>query len=453
MAISIGVLLLLCAVLVGLTAIQGPKLSGARVDTGRVVADTGQQLQMFANQPVAEVDAEQVTIAPHTPFQVTTQADVITVRFSQQLDHGIQYTVTVRGVTSPYQQREAELSYSFTTDAAAFHYLDRADPESERGEDAIIRTGVSGEGSDAIYRGARIQDYAVFEGALVVSTLAEDDTSSLALVSLVDGTTEPLELPGPGMVEGLAAAADGSSVLGFTMTSAPTASPPSYTDALFLVDLEGDRAVEPVHGLDGAPVEVGDWLFVPGEAAAVVRAVDNSLLRFDFTTGQAATPPVPTPLGSYLDLVSASSDGSRLVVADIFGPIALSIDGTEERLPASPLDGVVPSVGGIELLDAGSARVQQVAILDSSGRFASYLVHDGSAARILYQSPDGKGSIEGFRVSPNGQYVAVTVVPNVAASVSDGYYTSAMATSVSTIVLDVESGAVLASVDGFDVTW
>ncbi|HEV7957688.1 MAG TPA: Ig-like domain-containing protein, partial [Marisediminicola sp.] len=167
MAISIGVLLLLCAVLVGLTAIQGPKLSGARVDTGRVVADTGQQLQMFANQPVAEVDAEQVTIAPHTPFQVTTQADVITVRFSQQLDHGIQYTVTVRGVTSLYQQREAELSYSFTTDAAAFHYLDRADPESERGEDAIIRTGVSGEGSDAIYRGARIQDYAVFEGALV----------------------------------------------------------------------------------------------------------------------------------------------------------------------------------------------------------------------------------------------------------------------------------------------
>lgn len=451
MAFAIGALLVLCATFVGLSSFQGPKLAEAHVDTERVLAGPDQQLRLFANQAVAQVDEGQVSISPPAPFTVSTQDEVIAVQFSERLDYGTDYTVTVAGVRSAYQDRASEFEYSFRTDEATFHYLDRADPATE-GErpDAVYRTGVTGSERELVYEAARIQDFVVFDGVLVVSTLNDDDTSALTLVSLVDGATEPLDLPAPGTVEQLTAA-PGASVLGFTLTSPPGDPAPQFVQTLFAMDLEGDRVARPVPGLDGAPIEVADWMFLPGGATAVVRSVDESVLRIDL----AALSPA-TPLGTYLDLASVSPDGSRIVVDDIFGSLALSLaDGTEERLPAAPLDGVAPAAGDIRLLGEDLERVQQVAVLDdATGRFASYLVHDdGESARVLYESPDGKGSIDAFRVSPNGQYVAVTVTPDVSTSVSDGYFVSATATSVSTIIIEIASGAVLRSVDGFAVSW
>ena len=63
------------------------------------------------------------------------------------------------------------------------------------------------------------------------------------------------------------------------------------------------------------------------------------------------------------------------------------------------------------------------------------------------------GSIEGFSVSPNGQYVAVNVIPDVAASVSDGYAIGAQSTSITTYFVDLATGVVVSGVAGFDESW
>jgi hypothetical protein len=58
-----------------------------------------------------------------------------------------------------------------------------------------------------------------------------------------------------------------------------------------------------------------------------------------------------------------------------------------------------------------------------------------------------------FRVSPNGQFDAVEVQPNVSVLDSDEYVMVSRPRSVTTYVVDIASGAVTRSVEGFGAVW
>ena len=60
--------------------VQGPKLSSAQVDPVSLVVQSDQQLRLFTNQAVAQVEPDQVTITPPALFDVTTQGSVIAVQ-------------------------------------------------------------------------------------------------------------------------------------------------------------------------------------------------------------------------------------------------------------------------------------------------------------------------------------------------------------------------------------
>jgi len=156
-----------------------------------------------------------------------------------------------------------------------------------------------------------------------------------------------------------------------------------------------------------------------------------------------------------MGLDKLSPDGSIATMTDSFGELALTLaTGTTERLEPSAVEGAKAFLGSTVVLDNGD-RVQKVVVPDPSGRrFASLLVYDdGSSARILYRTPDDGGSISDFTVSPNGQYVAIETVPDASAAVSDGYFFDARATSVTTIIVDIASGAQTRSVEGFGLRW
>jgi len=442
-------LLAVCAVFVALSFVQGPKLQSAIVDTERVVTAPDQQLRLFANQAVSDVDPAQVEISPAVPFSVAVENDIIQIQFTGLLAFDTDYTVTVSGVTSRYQHHESEFRHAFTTAAGVFTYLDRADPAQLGERDRILSIGVSGDERQTIFEAERIQDFVMFPGAVAVVTLGEDGAGSLSVVSLADGATQSLGVPRNVTFDTLGSAPD-SGILAFTVTSLDRDSP-EYTGTLFTVDLEGAPDAAPVPGLDGAPLDVLDWNFVSAAGAAVARTVDDTILQLDLADGAPAT-----PLGSYTDLITVAPDGGEIVVADVYGAIALSLStGEERRLPTPPIDGIPTFGGDIELLGNAQGRLQQLAILDeATGRFVSFVVFtDGDIVRILYESPDGQGSIESFAVSPNGQYVAVTVTPNVSTSVPDGYAVDPRSTSISSIVVEIATGAVVRSVDGFGVEW
>lgn len=464
LGVTVVILALICATLVVLDHLQGPKLQAAQIDTVRAVSQPNQQLRLFANELIAPIRDRQVTITPATPFVSRVNAGAISVQFQTRLLSGVRYSVVVRGVTSAYEQQQSTFNYSFTTDAAQLFYLDRRDPGAGTGadgEDSIIETGITaatGTGSAdrrVVYSARHIQSFVRFGNVLAVALINDDHSSALRLVALSDKAIENVVLPGKGQLNSLAVSDTG--VLGFVYSSVlPAAGEEQDATSrldktLLALNLAGSHQPQPVLGLGNHPFQTLTWLFIPGGAAAAVLSGDNSL----FVANLGSTTPA-TPLGQFSGLMSAALDGSRLVVSDPFGPLALDIATRQTtRLPPNSLRGVTPYGGDVVLVGKNQTRIQEVVILDSvTGSFSGYVVlNRGLSSKIIYQNADQLGNIETFRVSPNGQYVAVTVVPDVAASVSDHYASAPESTSVATMVVEVATARVVRTVAGFDPNW
>ena len=427
---------------------QGPRLAGAQVDVAGVVAQGGQQLRLFANQQVARVSADQLTIVPDAAATVSTSGDVIAVEFTQPLNYNTTYSVRVAGVTSRYLDSPSTLEYRFTTGGADVYYLSRSVASDSGPVDQIVRSAIDTAGRDVVYSAARIQDFAVFDRAVAVVTINDDGNNALALVG-GSGEPDPIDLPGTGTVD-LVRGSAGTGYLGFTFTDSGPTTDRGYSDTLFTVDLGGARAVAPVAGLDGTPLQVLDWQFLPGTSRIVAQNSDESVIMAD-----PAEPDSVIPLGQYTEFGPVSTDGATLVVGTAAGLRALTIaTGKSEPLLSSPLDGAVPHVSAAEVL-AGGRTLQQVAVFDDdTGRFASSLtVDDGQTSRRIFATLDKRGSIEGFRVSPNGEFVAVETVPNVSKSVPDDYPRNGRSQSVSTSFVSIYTGELVKTVEGFDVSW
>ncbi|MHC5795863.1 WD40 repeat domain-containing protein [Lacisediminihabitans sp. FW035] len=452
LTITVVALVILVAGFAGLNYLQGPKLSSGSVDAERVVAQAGQQLRLFANQSIRDVARKHVSVSPAVPFTVSTTGAVIAVQFSDRLRYSTTYSVRVSDVANAFQPRVSTFDYSFTTAPAEVYYLDRADPAAGGGQDdSIIRTGLTGSERTVVYSAPRIQQFVVFAQAIAVTTLADDGTSALSLVGISSKLVEQIQLPGQGAVDELQGES-AAGLLGFVFTSAGPAVARQFDSVLMRVDLTGAHTVAPVPDLAGNPLAVLDWGFLGGSTSIVAQGSDQTVLLIDATkTGP------PVPLGQYTSLGRSSPDGRTIVVSDVFGTIAYSLaDGKETRIPSLPIAGASTYGGDVVLLGKGTDRVQQVAVFDSAtgGKFQSYLIYEsGTTARVLYQTKDDAGSIEGFSISPNGQFVAVNVIPDYASSVSDGYPVDAQSTSISTVFIDIASGAVVRSVEGFDESW
>ncbi|TAL46496.1 MAG: hypothetical protein EPN91_00135 [Salinibacterium sp.] len=440
----IVVLAVLCGLFVGLGYLQGPKLSKGTVDTDAVVGQSGQQLRLFVNQVVAPVNAKQVTITPNVAHKVTSQGGLIAVQFDARLKYRTDYHVRVSGVTSVDRGTPSTLEYSFTTGSPNIYYLDRGSPN-----DRIMRARLDASPPTVVYSTRRIQDFALLEGALAVVTLSEHNESSLDLVSLSDGAVEHVALPNHVVIQKVDAAA-GSSTFGFTLTSTGDSIRPPYSSTLFTLDLSGSHTIKPVVGLNGKPLLVLDWEYMPDGSSLLALTHDRSLFMVD-----PKTPGSVLPLGQFNELGSISRDGKIATVSDAFGLISLKLDNLrQERLVPSPFDEGEPYLGLTEYLPGGE-RVEKLLSIEPDGiRFASTVALDnGKKSQVLYRTPNDDGSIQNFSVSPNGQYVAVEVIPNVTTSMSDGYYYDSHSTSTTTVFVDIDSGNVVKSVEGFDLSW
>ncbi|TQL47782.1 hypothetical protein FB562_0852 [Homoserinimonas aerilata] len=454
-----AVLVVFCLAFLGLTWFQGPKLSSAQLDTQAVVASSGQQLRMFANQSLAQVDASQVSVEPAAAFSVDTVGDIVSITFEQRLGYGLDYAVTVSGVTSLHNTSDAVFRYEFTTDARPVFHLDRADPET--GEpDRVMRSTLDAKGlsgQESVYSAQGIMDFTVIGQALAVITREGEQGAEqhhLSLVSLADGMVEEIVLPEPGTLDELRSG--GSAALGFRFTPESTRATGEGVHTLMWIDLEGSHVPQTVAGIDGSALQPIDWRFLPsGELLAL--SGDNVLQRVD-PTGESPT----LPLGDYQGIESVSADGSTAIVRDLYDTILLVLDDSAGGVPGdelpfgpTPIDGVSPFGGQVALLLEGPARVQKVSVFDEGSGFfeGKIVVDDGAVSRILFESVPGTTSIEDFTVSPNGQFVVVEVIPDVSAMVSDAYYPLARPTSITTRFIDLVSGAVVAEVAGFDVEW
>ncbi|MEH6781583.1 MAG: Ig-like domain-containing protein [Rhodoglobus sp.] len=440
---TVAALLVLCGVFLALGYLQGPKLSSAQVDADAVVTSTDQTLRLFVNQSIAPVDSAAVSVEPAAEATASSDGDLVSVQFEQPLDYNTDYTVTVEGVVSPSGGPETTLSYSFTTGEPELYYLDRGVPNDE-----IIRTGMSSQERSVVFAGEGIQEFVPVGDVVAFATAAADRTGTLMLANPDTGVSEQVLLPEVGEVADLDATRSGA-LLGFTISSDDPGPIAAISHTLYTVDLDRGRDVVAVTGLDGEPMRVVGWQFVPGSTTIVAITTESTLVRVDTTTG------LVVPLGGYFEFDRVSADGSRVVVNDTRGSAAVTLsDGTEVRLHPSRINGEQPFIGQTDADAAGNLVAKMVLVGESGASFSSILAFDdGDESRILYQTVDDKGAILDFRVSPNNQFVAVEVQPNVSEFDSDEYVMNPRPQSVTTYLVEIATGAVTRSMEGFEAVW
>lgn len=443
----VGTLLVACGVFLAIAVLQGPKLTDAQVDASAVIERSDQQVRLFFNQDLVEVNPDQVTVSPATEFSVTTSGDLVTVQFGAPLLYATEYTVRLVEVRSEALPQPSSTEFTFTTASPRPVFLDRSDPAS--GEpDGIVRIGLTGSDRETIFSAVGIESFALTGQVLAVSSAVGDGTSRLQLVSLADGAIEEVRLPAPGTVTDLAAS-DVGSVLAFTFTPSVRGDDVLGGREVLVLDLEAGRALTPVAELGGDPLPVTAWQFVPGSTSIVVQGIEQTTFLVDFAAGG-----VPAPLGRFAEIVSISRDGSSMLARDALGAVVVSLaDGSQERVEPSLIQGGRPFIGQAEVLANGDV-IEKAALQTTDGRFVVIVaVDDGTEGRVLYQTPDLAGSIEDFTVSPNGQYVAIEVVPVLADSVSDGYAVDPRSTTITTVIVEISTGLIVRSVEGFALLW
>ncbi|WP_417503643.1 hypothetical protein [Microbacterium sp.] len=435
----LGILVLVGTAFGIVSLLQGPRISEVQVDTAQAIESSGSRVILTANQALADIDPEQVTVEPAVPFTVDASGRGVGVRFTVPLDDSTKYTVRVADVTGAGGGPSTTLTTSFETPASHIFIL-RRDVD---GKDKIFLTDLKGDGV-AVYEHDKINDFRATSNQLVVAV--EEGEGSRLLVMDRDGKNQrELKLPGEGDVGAIQVSERGG-LVGYSYSDRKLSDDEGRASVLVTQSLNGKDDPQIIE-VAGKEASVFVWQFVPDSAAVLFIDFDGALSLVDRSTdagvqslGLAAT-------------IQGISRGTYTAIVERIDGTAVELDladGSEEPLAASDPDygtatSITPFPGGtlrhvVSRDEAGLPIGQAVIRVDDDGK-ATPLVEVSSADSILQAC-----------ASPSGQYAAVAIAPDLANNPYDGMRLP-LPENVETHLIDMESGKEMVALTGFDVSW
>ncbi|MGW9157439.1 hypothetical protein [Microbacterium sp. NPDC055665] len=435
----LGVLVLVGTGFGIVSLLQGPRVSEVQVDAAQAIESSGSRVILTANQALAPIDPEQVTVEPAVPFTVDASGRGVGVRFTVPLDDSTKYTVRVADVTGAGGGPATTLTTSFETPASHIFIL-RRDVD---GKDKIFLTDLKGDGV-AVYEHDKINDFRATSNQLVVAV--EEDEGSRLLVMDRDGKNQrELKLPGDGYVGAIQVSERGG-LVGYSYSDRELSDDEGRASVLVTQSLNGKDDPQIIE-VAGKEASVFVWQFVPDSAAVLFIDFDGALSLVDRSTdagvqslGLAAT-------------IQGISRGTYTAIVERLDATVVELnlaDGSEQPLAASDPDygtasSITPYPGGtlrhvVSRDDAGLPVGQAVIRVDDDGK-ATPLVEVSSADSILQAC-----------ASPSGQYAAVVIAPELASNPYDGMLLP-LPENVETHLIDMESGKEMVALTGFDVSW
>ncbi|QMU96670.1 hypothetical protein FVO59_05160 [Microbacterium esteraromaticum] len=435
----LGVLTLVAGVLAVVSLVQGPRLSEVQVDPAQAIEASGSRLILTANQSLDTIDPEQVSVEPAVPFTVDASGRSVGIRFTVPLHDDTTYRVAVDGVTAVGGGTAADLETSFRTPASTILLLQRAE-----GSDKIFLSDLGGEKATPVFEHPRISDYRATADVLVVA-VEEDDGSRLIVMNRDGSGQRELTLPGEGYVSSVQVS-DRAGLVGYSYSDRDLTETSGRASVLVTQALSG--ADEPrVVQIDDKDANVAEWRFVP-DSSSLLFIDFNGALSVEDPTGDAGPQSMGTAAsilgvnrGTYTALIERA-DGS-FVVLDL-------TDGAEEPLPPSEPD--YGDAVGIEAFPGGTLRhvVQRDELGMPTGQ-AIVKVDDEGAATVIAEV-SGEDSILQTCASPSGQYVAVTMAPDLANNEYDDLLLP-LPTTMHTRLIDLVGDRELPTLSGFDISW
>jgi hypothetical protein len=443
---TIGILGLATAGLAVAGVFRGPHLADASVAAATALERSGQRLVLRADQAIEAVEAADVQITPVIPVEVSSDSRTITIRFAATLRALTDYSVRV-AVTGSATGVDGVLQYAFTTPDLDVAVLVR----DLDGPDEVRRRPVSGDTTETLFSADRIQQFALTgDGVAAIVLDDEGATGHLVIAVAGDPITQEVGLPAPGRLQQLRAS-DTTDRIGVVFTSAVADDPDARLAHLLLFDrIDPSGIARPVTGLDGEPMSVLDWRFVPGTPYLVAQAFDGSMLLIDTATPDAA----PVPLGEHAELRGFLPGTLRLVVADPLSGSTIDLESGQTTPLTLPDDGLdeFSYPGKIVALD--ESRYVEIASRPAPGEgfVLDYeILQVGPDGREVIFDPDAGIPIRDVCLSPNAQYLAVeTQDPE---GEPDGYPNLSGRTLTTTYFVDLETGEANRAIAGFASSW
>ena len=425
-ATVVVVLALLACALGAWSVVRGPQLRSAQANPDSLVRFAGQRIVLQANQPLAGIDASQLTIAPAAAAEVEVNGPTITVTLTDPLRYSTDYRIRVVDARSSVTGAVATLEYALHTPDAEVFTLQRSKPAQGEfaGEDQVLRGSLAGGGGgETVFAARRIE--AASPG---VGSGADTGVETTVITPDLAGMHDLRASPEAGVV-------------------AFVADRPDAEGALHAIDLTSSRAMpDPVLGPDGTPLRPRAWAFVPNSTSIVIEDDDGRYLLVD-ALGAAAPQPIDAS-GSLSGFLPATLG----FVAGV-PPQATLVDLASRTTSAFALPATtdLPEARSIVPIDAGRALVAVGDAGDASGGASALYVVDASGAEERYRPPATGSAIHGVCVSPNREFAAVEVTDS--ASVADGYPGNPGMLGTTTWFVDLDSGAATRGMNGFDASW
>lgn len=438
-AAVVAVLALVGGALAVFSLTQGPRLSEVQVDPAEAIVLSGSRVILTANQPLEAIDAEQVTVTPEIPFTVDATGRNVGVRFTVPLDDATEYTVTVAQVTGIGGGPASDLTTTFTTPASEVFLLQRS-----AGDDTIFRTELGGDQAVPVFTHERINDFRETGDQLVV-VVEEGDASKVLVIGKDGSEPRELALPGDGYVSAVQVS-DRGSLVGFVYSDRDLTEVTGRASVLVTQPLSGEGEPSIVE-VGEEPANIAEWQFVPDTASVIFIDFSGTLFVADRATGAD-----PSPMGTALSIQGVERGTYTAIIQRADGSLfRLDLaDGAEMEFPASDPDYGVP----VAIAAFPGGTTQHIIARDDIGMptgQAIVRVDDDGAATPLLEVGEGDSILQACP-SPSGQYVAISVAPDLLNNDYDDMLLP-LPERVETHLLDLRTGELLVALSGVDISW
>lgn len=435
--------LLGCAALIGLTLIQGARMTGVQLDVDNLVTSSGQRLVFSFNQVLDDSAAVTATSEPEVALSVQVSGRQVIVTTAEPLDFAVDYTVTLDGLSSTFSGAIDEVSTSFQTPPAELIGIRRGGEftDPDRALDQIVVSPLSGSGSRVVFEDPAIQEFVLVGDLLLVATVNPDGSNALWLVDEASRQVEQLALPGVGIVGDLQTAP--GSLIGFSYTSMDGG---GLEQSVQFLDLAAGRELVAATGVGGAPVQAVTWTFLGGTSQFLVHSLDTSLTLLD-----ARNPETQLPLGQFSALYGVSRQGDRAVVGVVDGRAVLTLADRSTEPLTSPEEEGVQFFDGETLLDGQRHLSRFVEYSDAGFSGSIRELVDGEWSTLYRAAADT--SIDSAELSGNGQFLLLGTSAGESGTPLDGYPAEAHPLDTLTLVVDARTGEVVKTMNAVDLVF
>jgi len=441
------------AMLVILVTQAGPRVRSSRVDLLGVVNATSSRFVLNMTEQIDAVNVADIHISPQITFTVTTSGKTVIIEFDKPLYSSNSYKVYISRLTSSRTKKHTSFEREIKTPALEVLYIKRQIINSKAGAfydtdqiDAVRMKTIGMVGEKTIYEDKKIDEIATY-GDTVAVTLPQDDGSHiLRLVDISSGKFRDVDFLHRGAIKAPKFTQDGS-LLGFSYLD-NSKKGDDRVSVLTFYDLRS-KTMFSLKDIGGSVLRSANWIL--SNDGGIYAAINE---KGGLVVGNLNELDEPQYYGNASELTGFSADTLQLYFNDTDGPTLLELStGKKQPIRLQLTDSsdalLINSVPFYGTKNAFYTRRARYSYLESK-YYEQLITTIDKNDSIKKEYLVGETNIINITSSIDDKFAYVEVSDANSAQY-DNYLGARRPSNVKTEVIDISTGAVIETIDGFRV--